>query len=152
MQDAIHELRQITADFSALLKGIAESDFSNKPLPDKWSKKEIIGHLIDSAQNNLRRFICAQYESTPPKIVYQQNFWVSACQYQHMPSQNVIELWVLINQQIISVLLSMPSEKYSAQCETSELRTLEWLAVDYIRHMKHHLNQVIPESLEIRNT
>lgn len=143
MEQVIHELRELITASVHLLKEIPESDFSKKPAAHKWSKKEIIGHLIDSAQNNLRRFIVTQYESQPPHIIYQQDFWVSANQYHKMRTADVIELWRLINTQIISVLSSMPPEKQELQCETSELKTLKWLAVDYIRHTRHHLSQVI---------
>jgi DinB superfamily len=146
MKSIIQELSEIISDFTIKLEDISEKEFSAKPLPDNWSKKEVIGHLIDSAQNNLRRFICAQYESIPPKITYQQDFWVNVNQYKTTSSQNGIDLWRLINLQIVSVLDSMPSEKYTALAETSELKTVEWLAADYVKHLKHHLNQVIPES------
>ncbi len=47
---------------------------SIKLFPNKWSKKEIIGHLINSATNNHQRFVRCQFE-TIPKIVYDQNKW-----------------------------------------------------------------------------
>jgi hypothetical protein len=150
MEKTIQELRDIVGEFTPKLKSIPDLEFSAKPLAEKWSKKEIIGHLIDSAQNNLRRFICGQYESVPPKITYRQDFWVNANQYQNRPAESVIDLWQLINTQIIIVLASMPTDKYSAQAETSELHTLEWLADDYVKHLKHHLNQTIPGSFDIK--
>jgi len=152
MKETAHELSKIVNDFTTRLYTLSETDFSNKPLPNKWSKKEVIGHLIDSAQNNLRRFICSQYETVPPKITYQQDFWVAANQYQQQPGKNIIELWRLINLQIVAILISMPADKYNAKSETSELHTLEWLAIDYVRHLKHHLNQVFPNSFDIKYT
>lgn len=150
MQQIVNELTQIVNEFTPKLHSISESDFSAKPNANKWSKKEVIGHLIDSAQNNLRRFIVGQYDKTPSKITYQQDFWVSANNYQNRPGKSVIALWQLINEQIAAVLTTMPKEKYSAQSETSELHTLEWLAGDYVKHMKHHLNQAIPGSFDIK--
>lgn len=150
MQKVVQELNQILTEFVPKLQSISEVDFSAKPNPSKWSKKEVIGHLIDSAQNNLRRFVVGQYDKTPSKITYQQDFWVSANNYQNRPAKSVITLWQLINEQIAAVLTTMPKEKYSAQSETSELHTLEWLAEDYVKHMKHHLNQAIPGSFDIK--
>lgn len=150
MKEAAEELQKIVADFATRLRGMTEQELSNKPLPNKWSKKEVIGHLIDSAQNNLRRFICGQYESTPAKIVYQQDEWVRINRYQFQPSPDVIQLWVLLNNQIAAVLSTMPKENYTKESEANQLRTLEWLATDYVKHLKHHLNQVIPNSFDIR--
>jgi hypothetical protein len=146
MEQTVQELRELIAEFVPRLEALPDFNFSAKSQPNKWSKKEIIGHLIDSAQTNLRRFICGQYEETPSKIVYQQDFWVTANQYQSLPSEHIVALWKLINTQIIVVLASMPKEKYLALSKTNELHTLEWLAADYVRHMKHHLEQVMPGS------
>ena len=74
MKTVVDELRLITHEFVAKMDQISEIEFSAKLAANRWSKKEILGHLIDSAQNNLRRFITCQYESTPPKIVYNQDF------------------------------------------------------------------------------
>jgi hypothetical protein len=149
MKTVIRELQVIVDDFAPKITAIADSEFTAKPLAGKWSKKEVIGHLIDSAQNNLRRFICGQYESEPPKIVYQQDFWVASNQYQNMEKEDVIQLWKLMNIRICAVLQSMPPSNYDKQCDTGTLRTLKWLAEDYIKHLKHHLNQVIAGSFDI---
>jgi hypothetical protein len=145
------ELQTIIATFSQRIAEIPEADFSVKPNPAKWSKKEVLGHLIDSAENNLRRFICGQYEISPPKIKYEQNFWVTVNQYQTTSSKDVIENWRLINLKICRVLQQMPSENYSKTCDFGEGKflTIEWLAIDYVKHLKHHLNQIIPKSFDI---
>ena len=74
LKTVIADLRQIMHAFPNKMDQIADSDFSAKPLPAKWSKKEVLGHLIDSGENNLRHFIIGQYESTPPKVTYDQIF------------------------------------------------------------------------------
>lgn len=136
------------SEFTARLRAMNPADFEAKPLPHKWSKKEIIGHLVDSAQNNLRRFIVSTYAETPPNIVYEQDAWVRLNSYQTMNADNVITLWSLVNQQIVAVLRQMPTEDYSKACDTGrgkeQLHSLLWLAEDYVRHLKHHLNQVFP--------
>jgi hypothetical protein len=154
MQNTIDELQHIVAEYAVKIAAIAEQEFSAKPLPHKWSKKEVLGHLIDSAQNNLRRFVCGQYETAPPKITYDQDFWVKANDYQSLSQKNVIALWQLINGQIATVLTTMPVSNYALNCDTGkqtqQLRTLEWLAADYVKHMKHHLNQIIGGSFNIQ--
>ena len=152
MKKTVQELDQIIQEYTRKISAIPENEFSAKPLPNKWSKKEVLGHLIDSAQNNLRRFICGQYESIPPKIVYDQNHWVASNNYLEADSNEVITLWALINKRIVAVLNQMPSADYSKKCDTgktnSQLYSLEWLADDYVKHMKHHLNQIIPNSFD----
>ncbi len=153
MKEVVNELNEIVETFAERIGTLSEAALSEKPLPNKWSKKEVVGHLIDSAQNNLRRFIVSQHAAAPPKIVYDQDFWVKANDYQSMAGKDVIALWRLVNQQISNVLTTMGSDKYLKTCNTSkeaeQLRSLEWLAADYVKHLKHHLNQVIKDSFDI---
>ena len=152
METIIEELEEIVRDFSIQIKSINKTDFNAKPNTNKWSKKEVVGHLIDSAQNNLRRFIVGQYEHEP-HIVYDQDFWVNSNSYQNMPDNDVVKLWELVNGQIISTLKQMPVENYNRACNTGKAvpsnHSLIWLAADYVKHMKHHLNQIIPGSFDI---
>ena len=143
------ELLQIVHDFSERFKAISDHDFLAKPNPHKWSKQEILGHLIDSGHNNLRRFICGQYENQPPHITYNQDFWVAANHYQASKKDDVITLWRLINERIYTVLINMPEDKYLNTCSTGQLYTLEFLAIDYVKHLKHHLNQILPGSFDV---
>jgi hypothetical protein len=153
MKKTIKELDQLIQEYSNKISTMPEAEFSSKPLPHKWSKKEVLGHLIDSAQNNLRRFICGQYESSPPKIVYDQDRWVASNNYIQMDTKEIIEYWKLTNKRIIAVLEQMPSVNYSLNCDsgksTVNLHSIEWLADDYVKHLKHHMNQIIPNSFDI---
>lgn len=153
MTAIVDDLRFVLQQFAPKLHAIDLQDFVAKPLPEKWSKQEVIGHLIDSAQNNLRRFIVGQYEHRP-KIVYQQDFWVAANNYQNAVKDDVINHWRLINERICDILLQMPETHHTKEADTSkttnEYHSLIWLAEDYVKHMKHHLNQVIPGSFNIK--
>jgi DinB superfamily len=152
MKTVVTDLKRIIEIFSQKFTQISDQDFSAKPNPAKWSRKEVVGHLIDSAQNNLRRFIVGQYE-VEPNIVYEQDSWVKSNNYQQSKKEDVVQLWKLLNQQICSVLTSMPKENYSRLCNTGKgtpnLRTIEWLASDYVKHLKHHINQVIEGSFDL---
>jgi len=148
MHTTLRDLKKMLDVYPTKFAAISEQDFAVKSAPTKWSKKEVVGHLIDSAQNNLRRFIVGQYERVP-HIVYQQDFWVSANGYHQYSKSDIIQLWRLVNQQIIHVLENMPVENYAKECKTGDIHTLEWLASDYVKHLKHHINQLIPGSFDV---
>jgi hypothetical protein len=120
-------------------------DWEQKPSPGKWSNKEIIGHLCDSAQINLQRFIRCTYEENF-KLIYEQNEWVAAQHYQEMNVADLLQLWRLLNLQIARVLDDYPAERWQVQCDNDKnevhLHTVEWLAQDYLEHLKHHLKQI----------
>ena len=113
-----------------------------KPSPVKWSKKEIMGHLIDSAHSNIRRFVVAQYEDSP-SIGYNQDKWVAIANYQQWDEKMIIELWYLLNKQVCRILENTSPEMGQRKCQTQELHTLEWLAADYVKHLRHHVHQVL---------
>ncbi|HLK28472.1 MAG TPA: DinB family protein [Puia sp.] len=143
MNDISKQLTEIVETYIEKLKTVSEEEYAFKPLPNKWSRKEILGHLIDSAQNNIRRFVVAQYEDVP-KIVYKQDDWVSIADYQNCLTKNLIELWRLLNNHAAIILANMSEENASKKCETSNAaHTLEWLASDYIKHLLHHLHQIL---------
>ena len=147
MEEVVQQLENIINTYPDKFLHFTEAELSLKPAADKWSKKEIIGHLIDSAQNNIRRFVVAQYKINP-HVVYAQNNWVATQRYQEYNSKDLITLWQLLNKHIVVILKNMPAEKYQLQCNTGkekeEWHTIEFLAKDYITHHIHHLKQIIP--------
>jgi hypothetical protein len=120
-------------------------DWVTKPSSGKWSNKEILGHLIDSAMINLQRFIRCTYEEDF-RLTYEQDNWVVVQHYQHTHINDIIDLWTLINKQIIRVLENYPSNRLSARCDNSKhepnQQSVAWLANDYVEHLRHHLNQI----------
>lgn len=149
-----NELRDVT---QRLLKNIIEipskflsfdeDELRNKPVPEKWSKKEILGHLIDSAANNHHRFVKAQIEEDPFKIIsYQQNSWVAVQNYNEMDSELLIELWKSYNHHILWIISNFDKKKLNTRwiMEENEVsgETILFLIKDYIDHMDHHLKQI----------
>ena len=148
MKDLANQLNELIGFYAEQLKKIDEAASSALPQarPGKWSKKEELGHLIDSAHNNLRRFLVSQYE-TEPNIVYRQDEWVRMNNYQAQPFLQLSRLWLLLNQQIAHVLENMSPEMSKRTCNTGkesvELHSLEWLAFDYLVHLRHHMQHLL---------
>lgn len=124
------------------LQSLTEAAWTHKPSPLKWSRKEVLGHLIDSAQNNIRRFITAQYDEVPT-IVYNQDEWVGINNYQQWDAQHIIVLWHLLNKQIAMILKIASKKTAQRLVKTEALHSIEWLAGDYVKHLKYHLHQVL---------
>ena len=144
MNYILNQLESIIREYPPLLKQLSEDDWTFKPAPGKWSRKEVMGHLVDSAQNNIRRFIVAQYEEVP-HIVYNQDKWVAIGNHQDSISSDLIDLWILLNKHMISILKNLSLDSQERLCRTNsvEPRTVKWLASDYIKHLLHHLHQVL---------
>ncbi len=109
------------------------------PIAGKWSPKEILGHLIDSAYVNLQRFVRCTYESGFV-LTYAQDEWVTAQHYKDVDITELLSLWQLVNKRIETVLNNYPTGRWQAICND---HTVEFLANDYIDHMRHHLRQIV---------
>ncbi|MDR6158923.1 hypothetical protein QF023_002439 [Chryseobacterium sp. SLBN-27] len=138
-------LKNIVEEELLRFEEINEEDWANKISPEKWSKKEILGHLCDSALSNIRRFVITQYKENE-NIVYEQDFWVKAQNYQNILTSDIISLWRVLNLQIVHVVENIPDEDLQRTCDMTKIEpqnfTLEFIINDYISHLQHHLKAI----------
>ncbi|MCF2876436.1 MULTISPECIES: DinB family protein [unclassified Tenacibaculum] len=124
----------------------SEEEISKKLTPEKWSKKEILGHLIDSGVNNLQRFTEIQFENKPYKIrKYNQNELVIANDYQNAKTKELLSFWIAINHRILNIMKLQTEESlnYKIELDIDNISDLHFLMTDYVDHLEHHLNQII---------
>jgi hypothetical protein len=143
IEKALNRLEYIINLTPKMLTEISEENMSTKPSPTKWSKKEIIGHLIDSATNNHQRFVRGQFENIP-EISYDQNNWNEFSFYNQIDSKQIISFWTIYNKQIIEIIKRIPKENLEKQIKIgNNILTLGFLIIDYVEHLEHHLKQII---------
>lgn len=143
IDQTLNRLEDLIDRVPGILKSMDENFFSQKPSATKWSKKEILGHLIDSATNNHHRFVRGQFEDVPD-ITYDQTNWVEHGYYQTMNTHELIEFWTLYNRQLKNLIQRMPPEVFSREVKRAgEIVTLKYLVEDYVVHLEHHLRQII---------
>ena len=138
------ELVELVDLVAVRLRALDEPAVSHPRAPGKWSQKEILGHLIDSATNNLHRFVRAQEVDAFVFPGYTQDHWVSVQRYRDSPWLELIDLWRLLNRHIARVITCIPEEKLAMTCTIGSYKpcTLQYLIDDYLAHMKHHLRQI----------
>jgi hypothetical protein len=126
------------------LRLMQQPDASAIPTPGKWSKKEVLGHLIDSASNNHQRFVRAQLSNELAFPGYAQNDWVRVQGYADAEWQEIVDLWSVLNRHLAYIVERIPSDRLLTHCSIggSAPVTLEALILDYIRHTEHHLKQL----------
>lgn len=143
IDSSIKRLKYLCDLIPPLIKNLSDEKVSTRPHSDKWSKKEILGHLLDSATNNHHRFIRAQFED----VVfgrYHQTEWVTHNHYSELSISHLIAFWEAYNRHLLEVIKRIPEEKLLKVVNVAgEEHTLEWIIQDYIDHMEHHLAQIV---------
>jgi hypothetical protein len=149
MKEIADQIRLVVESAKMQLPAIEESAANLKPASDKWSKKEILGHLIDSAANNHQRFVRAVYNEADKFPTYKQNDWVRIQQYNDSSWKSLIELWTAYNYHLSDLIKRMPVSCKSSPCNIGKTEpvTLEFVVVDYLRHLKHHINKLIEKTI-----
>lgn len=145
MKITIDRLDQLVKSGLNYLGNCSEKELAIKPAPEKWSKKEILGHLIDSAIHNLQRFTEIQFENKPYQLrKYNQNEMVKAHNYQHAEVKELVQLWKALNVRIHHVMKQQTQITLNYKIELDEKKLdLKFLMSDYVDHLEHHLNQIL---------
>ena len=128
-----------------LFQRVDETQTARRPAPGKWCAREILGHLIDSACNNHRRFVVGQGAGPVVHAGYEQDVWVSRQRYADIPFREIVALWCAYNRHLAHVIASAPAETLTNTGRSPDGSgdvTLGFLMEDYVTHLRHHLDQL----------
>jgi DinB family protein len=145
MNQSADRLAKIVAETPPRLIAISDDDASNASGPDKWSKKQILGHLIDSAANNHQRFVRAQLTATYEGPTYEQEKWVAAQSYSLESWPDLVNLWQFYNRHLLHIIRTMQEAPLAVPCAIggSVPVPLSEVISSYVDHMEHHLAQIL---------
>jgi hypothetical protein len=147
MKATADELIQIVNDVVPLLQTLQEPQIAQRPAPKKWSQKEILGHLIDSACNNQQKIVRMMQQPHLDFPGYRQDDWVDLQNWAAADWSEMIVLWAAYNRHIAFLIKHVDSKylKNTITIEGTGPFTLEFIMPDYVEHLKHHLKQIFPD-------
>jgi hypothetical protein len=128
-----------------LFAGVDEALSGVRAKPDGWCAREIVGHLIDSACNNHRRFILGQTPGLAKFDGYDGDVWVSRQRYADESWADIVALWAAYNRHLRYVISRTPVEHLMLSApapDCADVVTVGFLMQDYVGHIRHHLEQV----------
>lgn len=109
-----------------------------------WTRKQIVGHLCDSAANNRQRFVRASIDGKYAGPGYAQDAWVDAHGYAGMDWETLLRWWHVEHEILKAVVARIPADRLETSCTVGDSApvTLRFLIEDYIAHQRHHLEQI----------
>jgi hypothetical protein len=133
-------LAGVLRDAMPWLVTISEAEASVPERPDKWSAKQVMGHLTDSAVNNLAKIIRIQIETEPDLLGYEQVAWVNLEHYTEREWAQVLALWFALNEHVAWTVRHIDKARLgNIGVVEGQRMTLGYLIEDYVAHMQHHL-------------
>ena len=144
MKHVSAQLLRIVDVAEPVLRQIGEEESGRPALPGGWSRKQLLGHLVDSASNNHQRFVRAALADSLDFPGYEQTGNVRVQAVDSAPWATLVGLWSHYNRYLAHVVAHLPPAKLSVPCRIGENEpvTLGFLAEDYVRHLVHHLDQI----------
>jgi hypothetical protein len=144
MSELAAHLAALTGSAANLCGATAEERWRQPYGPGKWTRVEVLGHLLDSAAQNHQRFARALHVESLSVPGYDGDAQVRAQQYGAAPVALLVEAWSAHNRLLSFVLTQIPPEKEQTPCSVASAppMTLRDLAFDYVAHLEHHLRQI----------
>ena len=141
---SLPRLRALIDQLPPRLTNLSDDQVQRKPSLSKWSLKEELGHLVDSAANNHQRIVRAQLEDNPRMPGYDGDEWVRLHRYQDRDWSSLIAIWVALNRQLLAAAEAVPDSAWSRTCTIADSAplTLKFVFDDYVDHMVQHLRHM----------
>ncbi len=145
MKTISEKIRETIAAAKPELLKMSPEIACKKANPDTWSKKESLGHLIDSASNNHQRFIRGAQNAARDFPTYNQNRWVEVQCYNEMDWFKLIDFFSQYNLHLCQVIDVLPQEALNNPCNIGKEKhvTLQFVIEDYLRHLRHHIEKIL---------
>lgn len=113
-----------------------------------WLRKEVLGHLVDSACINHVRIVMAATQGSFEGPSYDQSAWVALHGYAHTPWPAILDQWRARNTWLAEAVTNISPDQLSAPCKigSNAAIRLDELIRDYLAHLEHHLTQLIAKA------
>lgn len=139
--DAVEALLRQQREFEALLTRLDESRIAGlRYAPEKWTVKEVIGHMLDDERIFAYRILCIARGDTKPLESFDENVYVAGANFEERSLASFIEEYRLIRASTIALLRSLTEEAWlrrgTVTDYTASVRGLAWHVAG---HELHHI-------------
>ena len=138
------ELARVLDAAEIALRRVSEEESGRPVLAGGWSRKQLLGHLIESASNNHQRFVRAALADALEFPAYDTPGSVRVEAVESAGWTMLVDLWASYDRYLVHVIRHLPAAKLDVVCRIGANApvSLRYLVEDYVRHLVHHLDQI----------
>lgn len=140
----MHGLRGAPAVIERLLKDAVEADFDRRPDPERFTVREVMGHLADWEGVWLERAKQIANEDNPHLQGYDEGQWAIDHDYARMDTAEQIARFRAGREALVSFLSALKPNDWERACTHDEWGTssIESMAVLVLGHDGYHTSQI----------
>ena len=143
------DLKTLILSWEPRLRAMPSNMISENRNEQGRNIRQIVGHMVDSASNNIHRIVHLQYRESPldfPNYATNGNNdrWISIQNYEEEDWTDLVNLWKYANLHIIHAIKNVNFSKLENQWYYDEdtLISMREGIIDYLRHFKLHLDEI----------
>ena len=143
------ELLSLVEEWELKLLSLSEDVLTKKENSQHRTIKQIVGHMIDSATNNIHRIVHLQYQPSPLVFPDYANLgnndrWIAIQDYKSENWNDLVQLWKYLNIHIVHVINHVNPDKLTNEWITAlnVKVSLKSMIQNYTGHIRLHLNEI----------
>jgi len=128
------------SETAALLAGIGEEKGAYRYAPDKWSIKEVVGHVTDAERVFAYRVMAIARGEQQPLPGFDEKEWMRYAGFDARPFADVVEDLTATRRATLALLRSLPADAWT-RTGTASGNPVSARAVAYtlLGHERHHV-------------
>ncbi len=143
--DIVAVLEQQTRDLGALLAGLSNEQAEHRYAPDKWSVKEVVGHVTDAERIFAYRALRISRGDGTPLAGYDQNAYVVRAEFGRRALNDLLAEFAAVRAASVTLFRAMSDEESrragSANGVPVTARALAYIAAGHERHHTRMLRE-----------
>ena len=137
--DVLGALREQVGETCALLKGVSEEKSNYRYAPDKWSVKEVLGHIIDTERIFAYRVLRISRNDRTPIEGYEQDDYVRFGPYGQCRLQDLVEEFAAVRNTTLDLLRNLDNAAWQRRGTANKFEiSVRALAYVIAGHELHH--------------
>ena len=138
--DVVAAIERQTEERAALLASIGEEKSTFRYAPEKWSIKQVFGHIADGERVFAYRLLCIARGETQSLPGFEENDYVRAANFDDLPFAAIVDNLAAVRKATLSLMRGLSAEAWT-RIGVANGNKISARAIAYViaGHERHHL-------------